>query len=398
MLLKNNYIRQLQLCEDMKMFEHPLMSLIFHTEVILTYHSNLATKEFIRVFKNPNLLAEHFLPTMPDNMVFKLKKEIKSLGRLNENLTVNICPNGHPYLIGDCGRPYYTGKCNECGVEIGGRGHTYHAGNQFIDMDQQRTLPGHIIGHPENRNENVDRISQLHSNVMRALLHIVMIVVANRDSCSVRNSIRVHNQIQNLTGFLLNHLKRDVEIIRSILKKSEEAIYILFHNILKIMSNFDGKLKGDWSDPDKREQWEKRFSELVIEKAINTLDDAEIAITSDDRLSSNPFFATLVDKCKDVQDPILPKCTRVWVNRETINLDRTLRELQKHQKTEETDFLLMSLTLVDQLGAIKYLPDVIQFITNITRNLQGKYHRPEILTKTIGDYLHILDYDGKNIF
>lgn len=29
------------------------------------------------------------------------------------------CPNGHPYVIGDCGGATQTAKCNECGAVIG---------------------------------------------------------------------------------------------------------------------------------------------------------------------------------------------------------------------------------------------------------------------------------------
>lgn len=39
------------------------------------------------------------------------------------------CPNGHPYVIGDCGGATLTSVCPECGACIGGTRHQLAAGN-----------------------------------------------------------------------------------------------------------------------------------------------------------------------------------------------------------------------------------------------------------------------------
>ncbi|KAJ3362658.1 hypothetical protein GGF32_005680 [Allomyces javanicus] len=43
------------------------------------------------------------------------------------------CPNGHPYVIGDCGMAMQTARCNECGAQIGGGSHQLLATNQHAD-------------------------------------------------------------------------------------------------------------------------------------------------------------------------------------------------------------------------------------------------------------------------
>lgn len=40
------------------------------------------------------------------------------------------CPNGHIYVITECGRAMQVSKCNECGAKIGGRRHTLLSSNQ----------------------------------------------------------------------------------------------------------------------------------------------------------------------------------------------------------------------------------------------------------------------------
>ena len=39
------------------------------------------------------------------------------------------CPNGHPYVIGDCGGATETSRCIQCGASIGGSGHRLTGGN-----------------------------------------------------------------------------------------------------------------------------------------------------------------------------------------------------------------------------------------------------------------------------
>nr|CAD7438059.1 unnamed protein product [Timema bartmani] len=46
------------------------------------------------------------------------------------------CPNGHPYVITECGGAMVVGKCNECGAAIGGSNHRLLSSNQLAsEMD-----------------------------------------------------------------------------------------------------------------------------------------------------------------------------------------------------------------------------------------------------------------------
>lgn len=40
------------------------------------------------------------------------------------------CPNGHVYVIGDCGGATETGRCPHCGETVGGSGHQLLATNR----------------------------------------------------------------------------------------------------------------------------------------------------------------------------------------------------------------------------------------------------------------------------
>jgi hypothetical protein len=43
------------------------------------------------------------------------------------------CPNGHLYVVGECGGPMESGRCPECGARIGGRDHNPNAGNALVN-------------------------------------------------------------------------------------------------------------------------------------------------------------------------------------------------------------------------------------------------------------------------
>lgn len=44
----------------------------------------------------------------------------------------NTCPNGHLFVIGDCGGAMVESKCPDCGSVVGGRSHTLAAGNKNV--------------------------------------------------------------------------------------------------------------------------------------------------------------------------------------------------------------------------------------------------------------------------
>ncbi|CAD7957434.1 unnamed protein product [Amoebophrya sp. A120] len=53
-----------------------------------------------------------------------------------------LCPNGHPYYIGDCGQAYTQAKCPECGEDVGGSAHNLLATNKRMSNDDE-SAPGY---------------------------------------------------------------------------------------------------------------------------------------------------------------------------------------------------------------------------------------------------------------
>ena len=69
---------------------------------------------------------------------FDAQKILQSLGT-----TWYKCPNGHFYVIGDCGQPMQNSRCPECGSQIGGIGHIPQSGNVQVNNNE---ILNHLYG------------------------------------------------------------------------------------------------------------------------------------------------------------------------------------------------------------------------------------------------------------
>ncbi len=58
------------------------------------------------------------------------------------------CPNGHIYVITECGGAMAEGRCNECGAKIGGGQHRLRADNNLaseMDGALAPSWPNHVM-------------------------------------------------------------------------------------------------------------------------------------------------------------------------------------------------------------------------------------------------------------
>lgn len=60
--------------------------------------------------------------------LIKASPDLQNRGYMGQG-HVYRCPNGHPYVIGDCGGAVTEANCFECGVRIGGSQHRVRSDN-----------------------------------------------------------------------------------------------------------------------------------------------------------------------------------------------------------------------------------------------------------------------------
>jgi len=94
------------------------------------------------LINTPGEIALKYLPTMPQDDKYDVQKALQD----GTTTKFYVCPNGHEYAIGECGRPWVKATCRECGANIGGVNHSLEKHNRVIDETSlvDRTLTGYL--------------------------------------------------------------------------------------------------------------------------------------------------------------------------------------------------------------------------------------------------------------
>lgn len=79
---------------------------------------------------SPENMLNHYFPAMPSDHFAETRAALEP----GQNLHLHACVNGHPYWIGECGRPMANGVCADCGIQICGVGHQLNANNQVVNQ------------------------------------------------------------------------------------------------------------------------------------------------------------------------------------------------------------------------------------------------------------------------
>jgi hypothetical protein len=93
-------------------------------------------------YRDESNLDKYFFPGAPDGPMEMMRR----LGPVAGFRTLNRCPCGEIYAIGECGRPMEVSQCTSCRRQIGGTAHNFVNGhNQGVAVIQQQgnlNVPG----------------------------------------------------------------------------------------------------------------------------------------------------------------------------------------------------------------------------------------------------------------
>ncbi|KAG7230635.1 hypothetical protein INR49_025352 [Caranx melampygus] len=146
-----------------------------------------------------------------------------------------------------CGLPTRKGTCLECGLEVGGERHVPLPGFTKIQLQQDRTRPGHILGDPERRNNpdslDTKNMSLTPFTLVRLVTHLAMLLGASEKSQdldqllregkdSIRTDSRVSSNFIMRTTFgddctFLTSLPQDSQVHSSAVWSCRERLSLL---------------------------------------------------------------------------------------------------------------------------------------------------------------------------
>ncbi|CAG2212879.1 RNF213 [Mytilus edulis] len=343
------------------------------------------------------LLQKSFFPTMPQDEVSEIKEALLAARQQTpgENPVFYRCPNGHPYVIGNCSVEAATvGICKACGREIGGEGYKLRAGNE-VDTGLDRTETGHILGRatkmgPVSAPER--KLNRASFSVLRLLTHISMYVGANVNLQAVCQSIKPNIEQADVGRYLIEHIDLDLTSVQNVLGKNKDEILVLLHYLLgRIMNEHTIAIIGENQTPNvcglldkaSRSKWEEDFAKDTLNLLFRVINGK---ILNDQRLGADPLLQILyeTDKPQDTEAVmLLQEVPSVWRYRAMI----TVNHLRQHLDAAKMKLPVLRLFLKEEyhLRAIRFVPSIIRLQKMLMQKYNRKLDRAEATTLTIAD-------------
>ncbi|XP_052807608.1 E3 ubiquitin-protein ligase rnf213-alpha-like isoform X3 [Mya arenaria] len=354
---------------------------------------------FLAMIRGDPAIRGMFLPTMLQDDFTEVQEAMLG-SRGGENPVFYRCPNGHPYVIGNCGRPYHVAKCKDCGADIGGQGHQALPGN-VKHAGGDNTLRGHILGRAvRNAPLRPEReLSALHCCVIRLLLHMSMFLGPSEQIVKI---VRSDIEEDNIRQFSWEHIEANIHDLQRALGRSVDDVLVLLHYVIKniMVKHSQGHtLNGDiylLQTKQGRQAWEKQFANVFLQDVFQKLDHHlkhfNQVIATDQRLGSNPLMCILyeTDKQQQAEDPRrLVENSRVWRYRTPISIEHMRQDLETRKPTGKDRLLVLRLFLKQDhiLQAIQSIPSILSLQRILLQKFQRKLDKAEANTILVKDMI-----------
>ncbi|XP_063441660.1 E3 ubiquitin-protein ligase rnf213-alpha-like [Mytilus trossulus] len=415
--LLNNEVWKLKgnITKGMELAQQNVFCLLTHFKILMSEIPGKTTllTPLQKIALDPTSMMNAFFPTMPQDELQEIKEALLAARDKtpNENPVFYRCPNGHPYVIGDCGRPYYLGYCKECGLQIGGERHVLRPDN-IVDSGGDRTETGHILGRATNLGPITAPERQLNRAsfaILRLLTHISMYIGANTNIQVVGQSIKPNIEEAEVGRYILEHIDLDMTSIQNILGKNKDDILLLVHHLLaRIMEEHTMAVRGEEYPADmcgllnkkSRSKWEDEFAKKYISPVLQNMDQvlkqSNEKIQKDQRLGADALLQILyeTDKVPENQDILkLQDIPGVWRYRDLISINHLRQNLERSQ--EKLPVLRLFLKEEHHLRAIRFIPSIMRLQRMLIQKYGRKLDRAEATTLKILDVKQDMEKDRK---
>ncbi|XP_076855501.1 E3 ubiquitin-protein ligase rnf213-beta isoform X2 [Brachyhypopomus gauderio] len=350
----------------------PLLELLVHASAVFNSGNRLLHPLHL-IACRPQTMTEVFLPTMPDDNTSEVFQWLKE-----EKLKMYTCTNGHPCMVGECGKPMMFAKCDTCGVKIGGQNHSPAPGFTPVHgRAADKTRQGHILGEAGRRSDAPNRgLLMPQSCVLRLCLHLSMLHGSALNNQGIRAMI--HPVVHDISEFLWGHVEKDMEVLGKSLSLNWDDTAIIIHLILNTAAHLptDGvqQRAAQLSSRQAREQWEKRVCQDVIDPTIKDfkrkLGDAQEHITQDSRLSGSALMMVLKGDPSSLLS--LPThCpthhTAFWTPPDTLTTEHLAQVLAEKHAGNQVPLLSLFLDKVPYIRQLACLPDLAALLSDLMR-------------------------------
>ncbi|XP_077980129.1 E3 ubiquitin-protein ligase rnf213-alpha-like [Glandiceps talaboti] len=378
-----------------------MAKLIVHFMVVLRCKksSNLLGP-LLLLIDQPERMNMAYFPTMPEDHFSEAMEAMPATLRWYK------CPNGHPYAIGECGKPWQKARCAECGSEIGGERHSLVQGNVNVTgARHDNTRTGHILGPASRRSDTIGgerSMSPMVTAIMRLILHVTMIISSSNNPQLLENVIHPTVRGLEIPEFLKEHVKFDIQSLCKSTGKSSDEVFLMLHLVIQRILNDSSSGRGRGSTYYKaletkvlRKEWEDAFSNVYVKPVLKGLSQQLLDASEQiNKHSNNPFLKLL-----DVADPPIStqkvqnihRLPTVWRYRPRVSMEDLKHVVEEvttsKDERENLELLLQFVREEHRLRMIKYLLGVIELQQLLIQDYNLNIDVKEARRISIGEFI-----------
>ena len=393
-LLLNKLQHELNVSNNMANLE--LSLLLVQVKFTLLFSNSKLLAPFLELINSPNSMADTFFPTMPQDSLFDIQNAVRA-GSKSDAPKFYACPNGHIYILFDCGRPWVIHKCKTCGEDIGGQNHVLLATNKVVDV-QDKTLKAYPLQdctvQPQNEPTSERLLSPSAFHIIRFFLHACMYFSYEKNGNNLVTIMA--NKPANVFDFFWRHMQKDLELSRKALNINADEIYLILHTICnEILKGFNVSTARNWSSKEERQNWEKDFSDhylfsiiqdpsKVISKAAKTLKAEEEKNTEE----SQKVYFMAYELTSQKENIKLYENPMFWKFQPNVDLNTMNIELANGTRIEEFKILKKLIETIEHLQLLTYLPPIVRLVNCLNKRYYKRLFKHFARSNSLQDLLN----------
>nr|CAB3265644.1 E3 ubiquitin-protein ligase RNF213-like [Phallusia mammillata] len=365
--ISNGVFEAFKLKSLSKLSHHKITELIVFSGLVYTSSDNGLLKVFKVMVSRPATVSTSFLPTMPQSNYFDVKDVMGQERSHHTTPKLYMCPNNHPYYIGECTNPVQAGQCPECGKKIGGQ--TYgllHEGNTVGDLTEE-SQAGYLLKPAEKRSEPIPErtLTKMSVCATRACVHLALLH-GSRNGNDVQKVLKLKNP-KDVCPFLMNQLVKDLRQLAHCTGKSFDDAILLLQHIFQNMRIYNEQGGGRELKIDRmtaRKQWEEAFQReflsLVFRDTDIIINTAQQAVIDAAKQMQNPLQRMIHEHTMDMtlpEGPVKWTCPQLWKYRTHITVQHLRLKLEAVDGKAEGAVLKLILN-TEHLSEIKHLATI----------------------------------------
>ncbi|CAM9642728.1 unnamed protein product [Lampetra planeri] len=364
-------------------FQSAMLKLVVHLAAVLLCSKpspllgplhNLAT--------NTASMATAFLPTMPDD----LKADSFTWEGMQQGWRYE-CPNGHVYVIENCGQPNFVGKCMECNAEIGGLAYKLIEGSKRIESAVVQTQTGHVLGDPDARSSLIPErnLPPTAQCLMRALTHSAMLWGYTQDPQVLKQLIKPAVAVEDIPAFLLGHLQVDLTQLGLALGRNWDDALTTAHLLLTSTSQKPGRYPqsyGSPGDPSEEENTDSEEDEECdgVQVVGHTARQTDTAVDEGNGEHQDTEQEEAMERASAPSAVPLPSSPVLWRYEARLTPGRLAHLLEKEGGREAHPVLWHVLMQEQKLKLLRFLPELLQLQQKLISYFR---HRPSLNYTTL---------------